>query len=204
MNEIRNVVFDLGGVMINYNPRQYVADMGLEGTLAEEVCNAIFLDPVWADMDRGVYENYLQALPVFIKRHPQYEKEIREFFHPLWYEVYTLKKDTERILYDWVYDKGLNIYILSNFSADGFAYVEKKYPFFKKARGYVVSAYEKCVKPEEKIYRILLDRFGLKAEESVFIDDFEPNVLGARAVGIQSFVFRDPEDAKARLMELGV
>ena len=46
MNEIRNVVFDLGGVMINYNPRQYVADMGLEGTLAEEVCNAIFLDPV--------------------------------------------------------------------------------------------------------------------------------------------------------------
>ena len=62
MNEIKNVVFDLGGVMINYNPRQYVADMGLEGTLAEEVCNAIFLDPVWADMDRGVYENYLQAL----------------------------------------------------------------------------------------------------------------------------------------------
>ena len=204
MSGIRNVVFDLGGVMINYNPAQYIADMGLTGKLADEVCDAIFLSPVWGDMDKGVYADYLEALPVFIKDHPHLEKEIRAFFHPLWHEVYTLKEDTERILYDWVYEKGYDIYILSNFSADGFAYIEKKYPFFKKARGYVVSAYEKCVKPQPEIYRILLDRFGLKAEECVFIDDYEVNVKGARDVGMNSFVFRDPEDAKKQLMEMGL
>ena len=201
---IRNVIFDLGGVMINYNPRQFIADMGYDKALGDEVCNAIFYDSVWADMDRGIYTHYTQALPVFIEHHPQLEKEIRAFFHPLWYDVYTLKEDTERILYNWVYEKGLNIYILSNYSSDGFAYVEKKYPFFKKARGYVVSAYEKCVKPEERIYRILLDRYGLKPEESVFIDDFDVNVQGALAVGMNSFVFKNPEDAKARLIEMGV
>ena len=68
----------------------------------------------------------------------------------------------------------------------------------------MVSAYEKCVKPEPRIYGILLDRFGLKADECVFIDDFEVNVQGARDVGMESFVFRGPEDAKTRLIEMGL
>ena len=204
MKKIRNVVFDLGGVMINYNPRQFIADMGYDDVKGEEVCNAIFYDPVWADMDRGIYTHYTQALPVFIEHHPHLEKDIRAFFHPLWYEVYTKKEETERILYDWVYEKGLDIYILSNFSADGFAYVEKKYPFFKKARGRVVSAYEKCVKPQEKIYRILLERYSLDPEECVFIDDYAENVEGARAVGMNSFVFTGPEEARKTLIRMGV
>ena len=204
MSKIRNVIFDLGGVMINYNPRQFIADMGYDKALGDEVCNAIFFDPVWGDMDRGIYTHYTEALPVFIEHHPQLEKEIRAFFHPLWYDVYTLKENTERILYNWVYEKGLNIYILSNYSADGFAYIEKKYPFFRKARGYVVSAYEKCVKPEERIYRILLERFSLKAEECVFIDDLPVNLEGAGAVGINGILFTGPEEAKNALIDMGV
>ncbi len=204
MSEIRNVVFDLGGVMINYNPGQFIADMGYEGKYAEELRDAIFYDPLWEDMDRGRFESYEQALPEFIKHHPHLEKDIRRFFRPDWFEVYTVKQDTERLLYDWVYDKGYDIYILSNFSKDGFAYVEKKYPFFKKARGKVVSAYEKCIKPYPEIYRILLDRYGLRPEESVFIDDYQPNVDGAIAVGMKSFRFVDPMDARHRLMTMGV
>ena len=204
MSRIKNAIFDLGGVMINYNPRQFITDMGYPDSRIEEVCNAIFFDPVWGEMDKGVYEDYKEALPVFIEHHPQLEADIRAFFHPLWYEVYTLKEDTERILYNWVYEKGLNIYVLSNFSPDGFAYVEKKYPFFKKAKGYVVSAYEKCVKPEEKIYRILLDRFHLNPEECVFIDDFEVNVKGARDVGMNAVLFTGPEEAKKALIDMGV
>ena len=190
--------------MINYSPRQFITDMGYPDSRIEEVCNAIFFDPVWGEMDKGVYEDYKEALPVFIEHHPQLEADIRAFFHPLWYEVYTLKEDTERILYNWVYEKGLNIYVLSNFSPDGFTYVEKKYPFFKKAKGYVVSAYEKCVKPEEKIYRILLDRFHLNPEECVFIDDFEVNVKGARDVGMNAVLFTGPEEAKKALIDMGV
>ena len=204
MSRIRNVVFDLGGVMINYNPRQFIEDLGYHGEYGDEICNAIFLDPVWAQMDAGVYTNYTQALPVFIEHHPHLEKEIRSFFTPDWYEVYTIKRDTERLVYDWVYDKGLNIYIISNFSADGFAYVERKYPFFKKAKGYVISAYEKLVKPQPEIYRLLLDRYDLRADECVFIDDCQVNVDGAIAAGMKSFRFLNPEDARRTLISMGV
>ena len=77
-------------------------------------------------------------------------------------------------------------------------------PFFRKARGYVVSAYEKCVKPEERIYRILLERFSLKAEECVFIDDLPVNLKGAGAVGINGILFTGPEEAKNALIDMGV
>jgi putative hydrolase of the HAD superfamily len=204
MGEIRNVVFDLGGVMINYNPGQFIADMGYTGKYAEELRDAIFYNPLWQDMDIGRFENYEEALPEFVKSHPDMEKDIRRFFQPDWFEVYTLKQDTERILYDWVYDKGYDIYILSNFSKDGFTYVENKYPFFKKAKGKVVSAFEKCIKPQPEIYRILLDRYGLKPEESVFIDDFQVNVDAAIAMGMKSIRFVDPVDARNKLIELGV
>lgn len=204
MSKIRNVVFDLGGVMINYNPRQFITDLGYDSELGTELCDAIFNDPVWLDMDKGIYMNYLEALPVFINHHPHLEKEIRSFFTPDWYEVYTLRRDTERILYNWVYDQGLDIYILSNFSFDGFSYVEKKYPFFRKARGKVVSAFEKLVKPQPEIYRLLLDRYKLKADECVFIDDYQVNVDGAVAAGMKSFRFVDPMDARRTLISLGV
>ena len=204
MSKIRNVVFDLGGVMINYNPRQFITDLGYDKELGDELCDAIFHDPVWGDMDKGIYMNYLEALPVFIEHHPHLEKEIRSFFTPDWYEVYTLKRDTERILYNWVYDQGLDIYILSNYSADGFTYIEKKYPFFRKAKGRVVSAFEKLVKPQPEIYRLLMDRYGLKADECVFIDDYQVNVDGAIAVGMNSFRFTGPEDARQKLIAMGV
>ena len=204
MSKIKNVVFDLGGVMINYNPRQFIEDLGYHGEYGDEICNAIFLDPVWAQMDAGVYTNYKQALPVFIEHNPQLEKEIRSFFTPDWYEVYTIKRDTERILYDWVYDKGLDIYIISNFSEDGFAYIERKYPFFKKVKGYVVSAYEKLVKPQPEIYKLLLNRYNLKADECVFIDDYQINVDAALAVGMKSILFTSPEAARQKLIDMGV
>ena len=201
---IRNVVFDLGGVMVNYNPRAFIDQLGYDRETSEALCNAIFLDPVWADMDKGRYMKFTEALPVFIERHPELEKQIRHFFQPGWMDVYTLKEDTERILYNWVHDRGLDIFILSNYSADGFMYIKGKYDFFRKMRGYVVSAFEKCVKPQPEIYRILLQRYDLRPEETVFIDDMPENVEGARSVGIEGIVFRDAMQAKEELQKLGV
>ena len=201
---IRNVVFDLGGVLVNYNPRQFIDQLGYDEETSEALCNAIFLDPVWVDMDLGKYESFSDALPVFIERHPELEVQIRHFFEPGWMDVYTLKRQTEQKLFNWVYEKGLDIYILSNYSADGFAYIRKKYQFFEKMKGYVVSAYEKCIKPQPEIYRILLDRYNLKPEETVFIDDVQANIDGARAVGMYGIVFQNVEQARKELENLGL
>ena len=104
---IKNVVFDLGGVMINYNPAAFIRDMGYDEETCQAVLNAIFYDPVWEDMDMGKYMTYTDALPEFIKRHPDLETPIREFFQPDWMKVYTVKEETERELYDWVHEKAL-------------------------------------------------------------------------------------------------
>ena len=201
---IRNVVFDLGGVMINYNPRQFIDAMGYDPETSKLLCEAIFLDPVWVEMDMGKYMTYQEALPNFIARHPSLEKEIRTFFSPGWMDVYTLREETERRLYDWVYERGANIYILSNYAADGFEYISRKFPFFSKAKGWVVSAYEKCMKPDPRIYGILLERYGLKAEESVFIDDMKVNVEGAVSVGMEGIVYTGDEHARKALLDLGI
>lgn len=201
---IKNVVFDLGGVMVKYDPKSFIDEMGYEKEKSEALCDAIFRDRVWTDLDMGVFMTYTDALPAFIERHPDLENEIRTFFNPDWMNVYKLKEETEREIYDWVYDKGLKIYILSNYSADGFTFIKNKYPFFRKASGYVVSAFEKCMKPDPKIYRILLSRYNLVPEESVFIDDIPANIEAARKQGMKGIVFTGVREAKNELLKLGV
>ncbi len=202
MDKIRNVVFDLGGVMLNYSPSAFIDALGYDREKSKVLCDAIFYDHVWADMDLGIYQTFEEALPVIIDRHPSLEREIRNFFSPGWMDVYSLIEETERELYNWAYDKGLGIYILSNFAADGFTYVYNKYDFFKKSRGYVVSAFEKVVKPDPEIYRILLERYGLKASESVFLDDVQANVDGARQVGMKGIRFTDPVSVRSQLEKM--
>ncbi len=202
--KIKSVVFDLGGVMINYNPRAFIRDLGYDEAKGDALCNAIFLDPVWQEMDCGKYLTYQEALPVFISRHPELEADIRRFFQPGWMDVYTVKEDTERVLFNWVAEKDVDIYALSNYAADGFAYVSKKYPFFSRMKGFVVSAYERAVKPQRRIYEILLERYALVPEQTVFIDDLQANVDAARALGMQGVVFRDPEQARGELVGLGL
>lgn len=203
MGTIKNVVFDLGGVMINYYPRKFIEDLGYEKELGDRLCDAIFYDPTWIEMDRGTYPTYHDAVPVFVQRHPELEGEIRHFFNNTWMDIYTVKEDTEEILYNWAAQRA-NIYILSNYAADGFSYACSKFPFFEKAKGKVCSAFEHCMKPDPEIYRILLERYNLDPSETVFIDDVPKNVQGAIDVGIHGIVFTTPEEVRQRLVELGL
>lgn len=88
--------------------------------------------------------------------------------------------------------------------ADGFTYIKNKYPFFDRISGYVVSAFDHCRKPDEKIYRILLDRYSLKPEESVFIDDVPENVAAAVSAGMKAVLFKGAEETRKSLTELGI
>ena len=204
MSPVKNVVFDLGGVMINYNPRSIIASLGYDQEKGDELCNAIFLDPVWQEMDKGIYMTYKEALPVFVSRHPELKDDILRFFGPTWMEVYTVKNDTEEILFNWVADKGLDIYALSNYAADGFEYVRQRHRFFRRMKGYVVSAFEREMKPQPRIYQILLERYSLVPEETVFIDDLQANVDTANSLGMRGIRFTDPMQVRRELEAMGV
>ena len=99
--------------------------------------------------------------------------------------------------------KGYGVYGLSNWSAETFVpFVKDKYPVLKLLDGYVVSGFEKVKKPDPRLYHILLDRYGLKADECIFIDDSPDNIAAGEALGIRGIVFSSPVELKERLAEV--
>jgi 2-haloacid dehalogenase len=97
------------------------------------------------------------------------------------------------------------LFAITNFSADFWApFAEKEQAFFSRFRDIVVSGREKMLKPDPAIYYLALDRFELRPEEALFIDDREINVEGARAVGMQAHLFTTAEDLRARLRAEGL
>ena len=91
---IRNLVLDIGGVLVNCDPREYLRSFGYEESKVIELMTAIGLDPVWVGMDLGEYETYQECAGLFVKHHPEFEKELREFFSSRWMPcVYTPLQD---------------------------------------------------------------------------------------------------------------
>lgn len=192
---IKNVIFDLGDVLINNNPLEYIKTLGYSDEKAEALYQALSTDSVWHDKDIGIYENYIDCIPIFQKHHPELAKEIEKFFQESWMtKVYTLIEGN-MVLYKRAQELGHNIYFLTNYSADGFAYLEEKYDFIRNANGRIVSSHVHCCKPERKIYELLLDQYQLTASECIFFDDNINNILVAKELGINAILFTDIQEA---------
>lgn len=198
---IKNIVFDLGNVLITYKPYEYLLSKGYEEKKAKLLLGAIFQTSLWNDLDRGVFESAKDALDSFVKKTPSLEEDLRHFFDGDWMSIYQVIEDTEEF-YSELIDKGYNVYLLSNFAKDGFAYIEKKYEFISKAHGRIISSHVKQVKPEPDIYKTLINTFELIPNETVFFDDMECNIEAANNAGINGIIFNNLEDAKKQFNEL--
>jgi 2-haloacid dehalogenase len=99
--------------------------------------------------------------------------------------------------------RGTPLYALTNFSGETFKPTFKRFPFFQRFRGIVVSGDERMLKPEARIYELLCSRYGVAPEEAIFIDDVPKNVEGANAVGIHGIHFRSPMQLEQDLRSLG-
>lgn len=192
---IKNVIFDLGDVLINNNPIKYIKSLGFSEEKTQELYQALSTDSLWHDKDIGIYKSYVDCIPIFQRHHPQLTKEITEFFQDSWMNrVYTPIKEN-MILYEKVRELGYDIFLLTNYSVDGFAYLEKTYDFIRNAKGKIVSSHVRCCKPEHRIYELLLEEYQLNASECLFFDDNMNNVLAAKELGINAVLFKNVQDA---------
>ena len=185
---IRQLIFDFGAVLVDWDPRRlyvpYFGDAAKADWFLQEICPYEWNGQV--DAGRSPKEVTEERVALF----PEWEKEIRLYFDR-WIDMMgDAIPGMEELVRDYK-ARGYGVWGLTNWSWETFPLILDRYPVFGLLDGFVISGKEKTVKPEPKIYRILLERYGLKAEECIFIDDNPKNTAGAEAVGIRGLIFRD-------------
>jgi epoxide hydrolase-like predicted phosphatase len=196
----KNIIFDLGNVLLSFNPQEYMKTKIKEENI-EKLYKAIFQSEEWLMLDRGTIEENI-AIENIISRNKDYSEDIKLVFKD-WYSILIPISETVEVLKS-LKEKGYNIYYLSNFHHLAFKDVTNKNEFFNLFDGGIVSYEEKLLKPEEEIYNLLLKRYNLKPEETIFADDTKVNVEAANKLGITGLVFENTEKFKADLRELNV
>ncbi len=199
---IKNIIFDMGGVLIDHNPEK-VLYAHFEKEVADVVINEIFRNKLWRERDRGVVtsdeiiEQKKHLIPenVFDK----VNEMVQNFFPymPPFEDMY----EVVRILKA----NGYGIYLLSNVGYE--FYTEKdNIPALSLFDGFIASCDYKIIKPEKGLYLALFEKFSLKAEECVFIDDVQENIDGAKNVGMDGICYShgDVERLKDELREKGI
>jgi 2-haloacid dehalogenase len=195
------VVFDLGGVLVDWNPRHlYRTLFDDEGAMEDFLANVC--TSVWNEhQDAG--RTIAEAEAELLARYPQHETLIRAFYGQFDRMLAGPIAGTVAVL-DELHARGTPLYALSNWSAETFAHARRRFAFLERFRGIVVSGEIRLIKPDARIFRHLLDTHGLTAGDCVFIDDSAKNVAGARDAGLHAIHFRDPESLRAELRNYGL
>ena len=201
MNKIKNIVFDYGAVLVDWNPHHLYDPYFGSKEKADWFLKNICPDEWNFQMDRG--KPFAEAIAELIPEHPEWEKEIRMYFDR-WIDMMGDETPGMQDLIRRLKAAGYGVYGLTNWSAETFCQVRNKYVIFSLMDGMVVSGEERVVKPEAAIYRLLMERYGLRAEESVFVDDRQPNVDGALSVGMDGILFRDATQLEVALKAKGL
>lgn len=195
------MVFDLGGVLVHWNPRAVVASVFPDAELQERVMQGIYLHADWRAFDQGVL-SVEEALVRFSARVRCEPEDIRRLFDA---QVASLDpiEDSLALLED-LRAAGLRLFCLSNVNSEMFGMLRERYAFWPWFEGVMISGAVNLSKPDPAIFRHLLETYNLQAKESVFIDDHAANVRAAEGVGFRGIVFTSPRDCRRGLEELGV
>ena len=196
---IRNIVFDLGNVLVDFDPKFYMQSFGFTEQEIQNLFRLVYEDD-WRLYDRGDYGSVTDLCDAVCKKHPAYASAFRKILCPEWVQIHTLKEETARYLSE-LKARGYRIYLLSNLSKESYDYVSS-YPFFALIDGGVYSYQEHICKPDRGIYEVLLSRYALRADETVFLDDAEANVEAANRLGIHGVLFSTIEQVKLQLENL--
>lgn len=196
---IRNIVFDIGNVLVDFCWREHIARYGYQGETAERIGKAMMLSSLWTEIDRGVW-SMEKLLSGFIANDPELEEEIRMVFS----DLSTIIKERKGSL-PWIRSlraDGYRVYYLSNFSDRVKKEAAGELSFLEEMDGGIMSYTVRKIKPDPAIYQTLCDRFGLAAEECVFLDDTLENIQAAERFGMQGILVESQDQAKQALQRL--
>lgn len=200
MANISTIVFDLGGVLIDWNQKHlyrkiFKTDEEIDWFIAN-ICT-----PAWNHLlDAG--KPFEEGVKELVAQHPKYESEINAYWKR-WTEMLGGPMEPTVEILDDLATRDLRLLALTNWSAETFPHVSH-YPFFNHFEGVLVSGEEKLAKPDPAIFHLLAERYDLNPEECLFIDDNGDNIQTAKAIGFQTVHFKNAEDLSVRLHEFGI
>ncbi len=196
---IRAAIFDLGGVLIDWNPR-YLYRSLFDDEAAMEDFLATVATPEWnRAQDAG--RPWADAVAELATRHPD-QRELIEAWWKRWPETLgDAIEPTVAVLAD-LRRRGIRLFALSNWSGETFPLARPRYPFLDWFDGIVISGNERLAKPDPRIFEVLLDRYGLVPGETLFVDDQLENVEAAARLGIRAIRYVDPARLRSDLREL--
>lgn len=198
---IENIIFDLGNVLISYDPKSFISKYVKEEN-QEKFFEIVFGSKEWQDLDRGTLE-YEEAIEIFSKKLPQERESIEKLFNEnIQGVLFPIEKNLE--LLPKLKNNGYKLYILSNFHREAFLEIAKKCEFKKYFDGGVISYEVKLLKPEDEIYEEILKKYNLEPEKTLFIDDTLHNVEGAKKFKIEIIHLKEKENLKRELLEKGI
>jgi 2-haloacid dehalogenase len=199
---INTIIFDLGAVLIDWNP-----DYMYRSIFADEQQMRDFLSTVttsdWnEEQDAG--RSLREGTEWLVAQHPHHEENIRAFYDR-WIEMLGDAFEGTVEIFKELKDSGkYRIYALTNWSAETFPMAQEKFEFLGWFDGIVVSGAEKMRKPAPEFYQILLDRYNVNPQESLFIDDNYRNILAAEKMGINCIHFTTSEKLREELLEKSI
>lgn len=195
---IRNIVFDLGNVLLSWKPADYLKSSGYPPEKADEIAASVFGSKTWKSLDNGdITEDEAIGL---ISTHSLLSRAETDSLFKLSRQIIFPLRDNIKVLPE-LKKQGFKLYYLSNFPLDFFNDIKALCSFFKYFDGGIISAEVRQSKPDPGIYRTFLDRYGLIAEECLYVDDIETNISTAAALGMQTIHLRDHGSLRLMLAE---
>lgn len=189
---IRTIIFDIGNVLTGFGWRDYLKTFHFSPEKEEAIANAMFLNPDWCELDRGVL-TLPELLDRFALRAPEYRQEIERVFSTVGGCIQPYAYTTPWL--QELKDQGFHLYYLSNYGEFMYQQTAPKLDFLSLMDGGILSWQEKMIKPNPWIYEALLKRYDIDRSTALFFDDTPANVEAARSVGLQAEVFTGHEAA---------
>ena len=193
---VKAVVFDLGGVLIDWDPRYLYRKLLADEAAVEEFL-ATVCTPEWnAEQDRG--RPFAEGVAELVERHPAHAAAIAAYAER-WPEMLAGDIPGTVELLAELRAAGMPLYALTNWSAETFVIARERFAFLSWFDGVLVSGEERKIKPDPAFFRLLQERFGLAPEATFYVDDAEANVAAARALGLDAVRFTGPEQLRREL-----
>ena len=194
--KIQNVVFDVGGVLLEWDPRSVIAKLYPDPEIQAVIRRQMFEHADWHEFDRGTL-SYTGAIEHFAKATGRSTDETRTLIHATRESLRPIEDSVHMV--EKLAAAGVHLYLLSNMPVSTFDYLVQQHKFFGHFKHLVISGAILLVKPEPAIYKHLVEKTGIVPAESVFIDDLLKNVVAARECGFHAIQFTDPASCREQL-----